>query len=389
MAASTSSGRAQVPGAVPPPEGRVAGRASVPTVGDPGGAGSSQRPTAGNGGGSYGPPPGGGRRTGNAYRGKRRPRWGRIALVVTLALLVLAGTGGFFVYMYANKLDNQVPRIDPFGQINADRPDKVAPGATNILLLGSDSRDPDSTANSRTDTIILMHIQADHKKAYLISIPRDSFVYIPKSPTNPKLGGHKSKINSAYSWGGAALTVEAVESLTKVRIDHVVMIDFAGFKRVTDALGGVDLYIDKTIVSIHTHKRFTKGTMHLTGSQALDYVRQRYQFSDGDLSRARHQQQFMKAIMDKASSSGTLTNPSRLNAFLQAVTKAITVDKDFSLTSFALEYHGLKGSDLSFLTTPLKGFGTGNGESVVLLDEAKDQTLFNAVLNDQMGSYHP
>lgn len=344
---------------------------------------------AGDAGGSYGPPPGGDRRTGKAYRGKRRPRWGRIALVVCLALVLIAGIGGFFGYMYVNKLDNQVPRIDPFGQINADRPEKVAPGASNILLLGSDSRDPDSTANSRTDTIILMHIQADHKKAYLISIPRDSYVYVPKSPTNPKLGDRKAKINSAYSWGGAALTVEAVESLTKVRIDHVVMIDFAGFKRVTDALGGVDLYIDKTITSIHTHKNFTKGTMHLTGSQALDYVRQRYQFSDGDISRARHQQQFMKAVMDKASSSGTLTNPSRLNAFLQAVTKAITVDKDFSLTGFALEFHGLKGNDLTFMTAPIKGFGTGNGESVVLLDDAKGQALFTAVLNDQMASYHP
>ncbi|MBO0870310.1 MAG: LCP family protein, partial [Micromonosporaceae bacterium] len=337
MAASTSSaGRAQVPGAIPPPEGRVAGRATVPVAGD--------------GGGSYGPPPGGGRRSGTAYSGKRRPRWGRIAMVVTLALAVLVGAGGFFGYLYVHKLDNQVPRIDPFAQINIARPDKVAPGATNILLLGSDSRDPGNTANSRTDTIILMHIQADHKKAYLISIPRDSYVYIPKSPTNSKLGDRKAKINSAYSWGGAALTVEAVESLTKVRIDHVVMIDFAGFKQVTDALGGVDLYIDKTITSIHTHKKFTKGTMHLTGSQALDYVRQRYQFADGDLSRARHQQEFMKAIMDKASSSGTLTNPSRLNAFLQSVTKAITVDKDFSLTGFALEFHSLKGSDLTFMT---------------------------------------
>lgn len=393
MSASTPSGRAQVHGSYPPPPegpavpagsvGRASvGRASIPTGGSSYGS-PVQAPRPGGPGGPGGPA------SGTPYRGgRRRPRWGRIALVVGLALLLIFGTAGFFAYQYVHRLDANVARTDPFAQITGNRPAKTVAGAMNILILGSDSRNPDTTANSRTDTIILMHVDADHKHAYLISIPRDSYVYIPKSPTNPKEGDTHAKLNAAYSWGGAALTVEAVESLTKVRIDHLILIDFSGFQRVTDALGGVDMYVDKTIKSIHPPYRiFQKGENHFTGAEALDYVRQRYQFADGDISRERHQQEFMKAIMDKAASSGTLTNPGRLNAFLQAVTKAVTVDKDLSLADMAVQFHSLRSNDLTFLTTPFSGFGTRGGQSVVLLNDTKDATLFDAVNHDTMTQY--
>jgi LCP family protein required for cell wall assembly len=367
MSASTS-GRARVPAAPYPGAAAGVGRATVPT--SPGGP----------------PPP----RTvnGGQYRGgRRRPRWGRIALVIGVVLALVAGGIAFFTYQYAHHLDAQVARTDPFSKINQPRPDKLVSGAMNVLILGSDSRNPDSTANSRTDTVILMHVPADHKKAYLISIPRDSYVFIPKSPTSNE-GGTSSKINSAYSWGGATLTVETVEKLTNVRIDHVVLIDFSGFQQVTDALGGVDMYVDKTITSIHPpHRVFKKGMNHFTGAEALDYVRQRYQFGDGDITREKHQQAFMKAIMDKAVSTGTITNPGRLNAFLQSVTKAVTVDKDLSVIDTLLQFRDLRSSDLTFMTTPFTGFGTRNGESVVLLDEKKDAALWRAVSGDTMAQY--
>ncbi|MEN3306591.1 MAG: hypothetical protein V7603_2793 [Micromonosporaceae bacterium] len=392
MSASTS-GRARVPGSPVPgapvygtaPIGRASGRATLPTA-TPAGRGSYPGGPVGPSGpgGPGGRPPGSG--GGGQYRGKRRPRWGRIALVVALALALVLGGVAFFAFQYAHHLDTQVARTDPFSQINQPRPDKVVTGAMNVLILGSDSRNPDSTSNSRTDTIILMHVPADHKHAYLISIPRDSYVYIPKSPTNNE-GDTNAKINSAYAWGGATLTVETVEKLTNVRIDHVVLIDFSGFQQVTDALGGVDMYVDKTITSIHPpHRVFKKGQNHFTGAQALDYVRQRYQFPDGDITREKHQQAFMKAIMDKAVSSGTITNPSRLNAFLQSVTKAVTVDKDLSVFDTLLQFRNLRSSDLTFMTTPFTGFGTHNGESVVELDQKKDAALFSSVANDTMSA---
>ena len=133
---------------------------------------------------------------------------------------------------------------------------------------------------------------------------------MPKSPSKPSLGNTHAKINAAFSWGGLPLTVETVERFTGVHIDHTVLINFGGFDEVTDALGGVDMYVDQTITSIHKpHRVFTKGTHHFNGAQALDYIRQRKQFADGDFTRVQHQQEFLKDIMDEAASTGTVTNP--------------------------------------------------------------------------------
>ena len=365
------------------PTGPATGRASVGRASVPGASGRSGIGLAP--GGPGGPPP---VQTGSPYRGGRggrpRPRWGRIALVGALTLLLIGLLGGFGFYLYANKLDSQINRTDPFSQITGGRPAKTIEGAANILLLGSDSRNPDNdTANgdhSRSDTIILMHIQADHKHAYLISIPRDLYVPIPDHG--------RDKINSAFAYGGLPLVIRTIEGFTDVHIDHVALIDFGGFQQVTDALGGVDLNIEQSITSIHKpYRHFTKGPNHLNGAEALDYIRQRYQFPDGDISRERHQQQFLKAILDKAASSGTLSNPTKLNAFLQAMTKAMTVDKDFSLSDMALEFRDLRGKDLTFMTSPFSGFDTIDGQSVVLSDKPKAAALYEAVVGDKVAQY--
>ena len=314
-----------------------------------------------------------------------RPRWGRIALVAAVALVLLLGGGGFAAYLYANHLDDQINRTDPFSQITGGRPANVAPGAMNVLMLGSDSRDPDfaagkNTDKSRSDTIILMQLQADHKHAYLISIPRDLYVPIP--------GHDRDKVNAAFAYGGLPLVIQTVEGFTGVHLDHLAIIDFAGFEKVTDALGGVDMNVDQTITSIHKPFRtFKAGMNHFTGAEALDYVRQRYQFADGDITREKHQQQFLRAIMDKAASSGTLTNPGKLTAFLDAVTKAMTVDKDFSLKDMALEFHNLRGTDLTFMTSPFSGFGQVGDQSVVLSDRTKAAALYDAVAKDTVAQY--
>jgi LCP family protein required for cell wall assembly len=256
-------------------------------------------------------------------------------------------------------------------------------------MLGSDSRDPENKGNAgqwRSDTIIVLHIAASHDKAYLISVPRDLYVHIPRSKVNPQYGNTSSKINAAFSWGGTPLTVQTVEEYTKVRMDHVVLIDFGGFKQVIDALGGIDMNVEQDIKSIHPpYRQFKKGMNHLNGDEALDYARQRYQFADGDFARMRHQQQMMKAIMDKGASSGTLSNPAKLNGFLKAITKAMTVDKDFSLADMAVQFHGIRSENLTFLVSPhLQATQTIGGESVVVQDKAKATALYDAVRNDKM-----
>src|SRR3954451_7042105 len=324
-----------------------------------------------------------------ARRPRLRPRWGRIALLAGLAVLIIAVIAGISLYGYASNLDDGLKRTDAFSQITGDRPAKAVEGALNILLVGSDSRDPDTKDNQanawRADTLILMHVPADHKTAQLVSIPRDLWVVIPKSDTAKCGDGSRAKINASFADGGLPRAVHTVECLTDVKIDHVMAIDFGGFKEVTDALGGVDLYVDQTITSIHKpHRVFTKGMMHMNGEQALDWVRQRKQFPRGDFARMQHQQEFLKAVLDKAASTGTLTNPGKLNDFLKSVTAAVTVDQDFSLSDMAVQFRDLRGGNLTFITSPNKGSDTIAGQSVVVSDKEKAIALYQAVANDKM-----
>jgi LCP family protein required for cell wall assembly len=366
-----------------PSIGRSTGRASVVSASPPRG------PAAPPLGGGPGQP----RTPGPIYRGRgRRPRrWGRILLFSGLAVLVLALLMAGGGYLWLNSVNNDIERTDPFAGMTGDRPAKVVDGALNILMLGSDSRDPDNKSKAgewRTDTMLIAHIPASHDKVYFISLPRDLYVDIPKSPTNPKLGGTKAKINAAFAWGGLPLTVQAVEGYSGLRMDHVVLIDFGGFKQVVDALDGVDMNIEQDVKSIHPpYRQFKKGEAHLDGAQALDYVRQRYQFPDGDFARMRHQQQFMRAVLDKAASGGTLSNPLKLNSFLKATAKAVTVDEDLSVVDLALQFRGIRGDDLVFYVSPHLGNKRVNGEDVIMPDPVKGKALYDALKNDKAAEW--
>ncbi|MFF0377400.1 LCP family protein [Actinoplanes missouriensis] len=382
------------------PSGYPSGRASVPAYG---GRAPAARPTGGprddyddyNWAPSDPPPPRGpgGSGGGSPYKGRRpRPRWKRIALIVGVVVLILAVIAGVSAYGYFNGLDNNLKRTDAFSEITADRPAKTVEGAFNILLVGSDSRDPDAKQDQknawRADTLMIMHVPADHKSAQLVSIPRDLWVQIPSGNNEPCTSGSRAKINAAFAFGGIPRAVRTVECMTDVRIDHVMAIDFGGFKEVTDAIGGVDLKVDQTITSIHKpYRKFTKGMMHMDGAQALDWVRQRKQFARGDFARMQHQQEFLKAIMDKAASSGTLTSPTKLDAFLDSVSAAVTVDETFSLKDMALQFRSLRGENLTFLTSPNKGSDTISGQSVVVSDREKAITLYKAMAEDKMAEW--
>jgi LCP family protein required for cell wall assembly len=313
---------------------------------------------------------------------ERRPaRWPRIALVVTVVLVLIAGGGIVTGIVWLSRVNDHLKRTASLdGMAGPQRPAEVSGAATNILLLGSDSRDPDQPSqtggNWRTDTIVLMHVPASHDRAQLVSLPRDLWVDIPGQ-------GTMAKINAATALGGVGLMLRTVEAYTGIRIDHLVLIDFAGFERVTDALGGVDLNIERTITSIHKpHRTFTKGVHHLTGAEALDYIRQREQFPDGDFARMRHQQEFLKAIMDRATA-----DPTRLPSFISAVADAITVDKGFSLTDTVWQLHGLRGGNLTFVTCPNAGPGDVGDQSVVLPDQQKAASLFAAIKADTVDDW--
>jgi len=163
----------------------------------------------------------------------------------------------------------------------------LAKGAQNILLIGSDSRT--SVADGRSDVIILVHVSADRQKVYLVHFPRDMYVDVP--------GHGKDKINAAYAYGGPQLLIRTLRNLVDVPIDHAAVIGFEGFKAMTDAVGGVDVYAEEA--SNEFGYVFHVGMNHLDGEAALGFVRERYQLSKGDISRGRRQQAFVKALMLK------------------------------------------------------------------------------------------
>ncbi|MEU0153517.1 LCP family protein [Micromonospora fulviviridis] len=314
---------------------------------------------------------------------RRRRRGRRIALIVLLVVVLLGGATAGAAALYLRSVESGIERVDVFEGVPEEaRPPVTATGAMNIMILGSDSRDPESTGGSRSDTIIVAHLPKDRKSAQLISIPRDTWVHVPRSKDGQH-GDRDAKINAAYAWGGVPLMVQTVEEFTRVRIDHVAIVDFAGFKEIIDALGGVNISSDREFKSIHPPFRtFTKGVQHMDGEAALDYSRQRKQFPDGDFARIRHQQQVIKAILDKAASGGILTNPGKLNDFVKASTRSVSVDKGMSLLDMATDLRSLRGSSLVFFTSPTKGTGRVGSESVVFPDPAKARSFYDAVRRD-------
>ena len=320
------------------------------------------------------------------HRGHRR-RWLFVVLGAVLMLaLGLAGGAWFTVRHAVAGYDHNIERFgDPFAQLPTDqRPASIAPtGALNVLLLGSDSRisagDPSqwSVGAQRTDAIMLVHVQSDRKAAYVVSIPRDSWVAIP--------GHGTAKINAAFSWGGPSLMVRTVESVTGVHVDHVVIADFEGFKQLTDDLGGVDIKIPK---ATHDERAsWTAGVHHMTGQQALNYVRQRHNLPGGDFDRVKRQQTWIKVVVRKLAASGTMANPAALNRALTTLSKSVATDAAFSMDKISALVSSLGDMDpgeLRFLTMPTAGGVTSNGEMDVKVDKTAAGRLFGAVEADQV-----
>ncbi|MBM0225049.1 LCP family protein [Micromonospora sp. ATA51] len=309
-------------------------------------------------------------------------RWTRAgALIAVLAFLLTGvGVGG---WLYLRSIDRSVKRVDTFEQIPPDqRPVRAADSALNFLVVGTDEADPGG-ARPRTDTIILVHVPHSRDRAQLVSIPRDTWVTVPASP-----GGDQprpAKINAAYAWGGTPLLVRTVESVTGVRIDHVVIVDFAGFGRVIDALGGVDVPVDAPFTSFNANGAvFQPGTHRMTSAVALEYARERHQFADGDFSRVRHQQAILAAVLQEATRKGVLTDPARLNSFLRAIAGAVQVDENLSITDTVWGLRQIGADSLVMLTSPSAGTGMVGDQSVVLPDRAAAARLYQAISTDTM-----
>ena len=229
-------------------------------------------------------------------------------------------------------------------------------------------------SDQRADTILIVHIPAGLNRAYLISVPRDLLVEIPPSPT-AAYGGGSDKINSAFHFGGggqpgARLLSATLAQVTGLRFDGAALIDFSGFRKVIDLLGGVRMCVDTPVQSIHTNTFFTPGCQEMDGARALDYARQRYDLPAGDFDRQRHQQQLLRAIMDKASTSELRSNPIKLDQVIRAVGASLTVDTNGLATQeMVFGLRGLRPDAMKGIQVPSRSEMIGD-TSYVVLDES-------------------
>jgi LCP family protein required for cell wall assembly len=293
-----------------------------------------------------------------------------IAISVALVLVVVL-TAGFFVYRHLNK---NITSLNVTNALGDDRPTEVVKDGQphkplNILLLGSDTREGAGNhiggeTPGLSDTTILLHISADRELAYGVSLPRDAMVQRPECERKDGNGtdpGGLSMFNAAYAVGGPACTIKTIEELTDIRINHFVVIDFNGFKKMVDALNGVEVCVPKEVNDTQGHIYLPAGTYDVRGQRALDYVRVRHGISEnGDIGRMKRQQAFLASMANKAVSAGTLVNPVRLVRFLDAATKSLTTDPGLAslnkLVGLAKSLKGVGLEQIQFLTVPFRSY---------------------------------
>ncbi len=307
-------------------------------------------------------------------------RFRRLVSIVGIALVVLLVGGAGVMYVATQHLGNNVVRVpDAFGGIDeAARPPSTE--ALTFLLVGTDSRTEGAPRgavvdpNSGADVVMVAHIAPDRRSATVVSIPRDSWLEIPDNGPG--------RVSRAYQVGGPSLLIRTVEQLTALRIDHFAVVDFAGFRSVVDTIGGVDVDVPAPVAG------FERGRQHMDGAQALGYLRDRSGVGDGD--RARRQHSTLRAILDKAVSTETLTDPVRLYDFLDAVSQSIGVDDSLSnggLSLLAIKLSELRASNVLFLRAPVAKVDRDGQNLVVQLDTAHAGGLWGAVRQGTAPAY--
>jgi LCP family protein required for cell wall assembly len=298
-------------------------------------------------------------------------------------------------------------------------------GATDILLVGSDSRTDaqgnplpldvlrllrtEESVGTNTDTIILIRVPDSGAAAHAVSIPRDTYVPIP--------GYREDKINSAYGevairtagdlrdrgvtdsdriqWeadrAGRRALVESVQNLTGVRVDHYAEVNLFGFYLLTDAIGGVEVCLNSATSDSGSGADFAAGRQTISGADALAFVRQRGGLPRGDLDRIVRQQVFMAAAVGKVLSTGTLTDPGRLQALVAAAQRSVVLDEGWDVLDFAGQMQGIAAGAVEFVTIPVQAVGALNerGQSIITVDPPQVQRFVAGLLDGTVDAAPP
>ncbi|MFE0876627.1 LCP family protein [Streptomyces smyrnaeus] len=296
-------------------------------------------------------------------------RWG--ALGASVLVLAVAATG----WSLYRKLDGNIRTDSDTAQALApyekERPTPVraAGKARNILVLGSDNRGDGNGAygrdegSQRSDTAILLHIAADGRSATGVSIPRDLMVDIPdcRRPDGSSRQAQFAQFNWAFQTGGAACAIRTVEKMTDIRVDHHLVVDFQGFKKLVDAVDGVEVCLAEPVHDREAKLDLPAGRQTLNGEDALGYVRARHGLGNGsDTQRIERQQRFLGSLVKKVRSNGVLLNPTRAYPVLDAATSSLTADSGLDSLSELYELvrsvRDIPEEHIRFLTVPRQSY---------------------------------
>lgn len=319
----------------------------------------------------------------------RRPRSRRLRIVLAalggvVVLAVLAV--GAFALTVGHAYDSRRHVVDAFPAAK-DRPAKAAgkaAQAVNVLLLGTDvdEADPESpqfVGKREADTVTLLHVPADRSKVYAVSILRNSLVDVP--------GHGRQAVNSAYAFGGVKLTVQTVEHLLDVRVDHVVDVSLTGLKGLTDALGGVEVRTPTAFSNDGVD--FPAGSSTLDGTEALAYLRAGDFRATGDGARATAQEQYFRGVLRQVLSAKLLLDPAALAASVNVFSPYLTTDRQLdssAIVGLGVGLRNLRSSDLVTLRLGSRGVSTVDGATVVDLDPAGVAALSDALRSDDLAS---
>jgi LCP family protein required for cell wall assembly len=325
----------------------------------------------------------------------RRRRWLRYGGLSVAVLAVGAAGGGWVLYMkLSGNITPDEAAARELARYEKERPTSLVKDAQNILVIGSDSRSGDGNSRygrdsgtERSDTTILLHLSKGRHTATAISLPRDLMVDVPSCR---RADGSRSEatfamFNYAFETGGSACTIRTVEKLTDVRVDHHVVIDFHGFKKMVDAVDGVRICLKEPIDDKAAKLKLPAGRVTLDGEQALGYVRARKTLGNGsDTDRMERQQRFLGALVNKVQSNDVLLNPVKLYPVLDAATSSLTTDPDLaSLRGLYELVRGLRdipAEHVQFLTVPRESYVYNANRDQLVEPEA--EKLFERLRTD-------
>jgi len=320
-----------------------------------------------------------------------------VAAALSVTVLLVSG----FLWFGYRHLNARIGRVDAIG---APTVGDVDGRDQNILLVGSDDRSTASAAELKelgtemdpgknTDTMILVHVPANGRRATAVSFPRDSWVNIP--------GFGMGKLNAAYADGafgsggkanpdkGRRLLVQTLSELSGLRIDHYVEVDLLGFYRITNTVGGVQVCLRRPAKDRFSGIDLPAGRQAIKGKQALAFVRQRHGLPNGDLDRIVRQQYFLAALFHKMKSAGVIGNPVKLTRLLGDIGSSVRMDRGLDPLQLARQVQGLVEGNIDFKTVPNKGSATVSGRDVVLLDTNALPAFFRSVTGSSPASAKP